>query len=792
MARTAVLGFSRIGPDRELKFALEDHWAGRITTADLHRVAYGLRDLHLRAGRDAGIDVLPVGDFALYDHVLDVAELATIIAPRHGGAEAGGVPAHFLACRGADGVPPLEMTKWFDTNYHYLVPELQDGQQFALRAESAQKWLTHLVEAHELGIEARPVVLGPFSLLSLSKGVADPLALLPALVEVYAELLATLARAGATEVQLDEPCLALDQGKAELDAFARAYAALLGDRTIPVCLATYFGGLDAGVLARLRGLSLFELHVDLVRAPERLDAVLSALGPTTRLSAGVVDGRNVWAADLDLALDRLDRAAARIGSDRLTIAPSCSLLHVPYTAARELALDQELRSWLAFANEKLAELALLARALDAGPVDRDELLAQSRGRAASRRSSPRTNDSAVRARAAALTPADLERSLPLAERRAAQEEQLRLPELPTTTIGSFPQTSEIREARRQRRIGELSEGDYLAFVQRQIANVIATQEQLGLDVLVHGEPERNDMVEYFGEQLAGFAFSQFGWVQSYGSRAVKPPILYGDVSRPEPMTVGWWQYAQSRTEKPVKGMLTGPVTILQWSFVRDDQPRQETCRQIALAIRDEVADLDVAGAAIMQVDEAALREGLPLRRSEQASYLRWAIDCFRLAVAPARAETQIHTHMCYSEFGSIIEEIARLDADVISTDRSRHLRHPLAPGAHRRGARVAAGARRAADPARAAVGQPGLWPQDPGLAGDPRGAEQPGRGRQGPAQRGGHPAMSALLQRLPAFATTGRVSVQAERRVAAILSASVAATRSAVAALAAPRIGAAA
>ncbi|MBV9604276.1 MAG: 5-methyltetrahydropteroyltriglutamate--homocysteine S-methyltransferase [Solirubrobacterales bacterium] len=671
MARTAVLGFPRIGPDRELKFALEEHWAGRIEAAELQEVARGLRELNLQAGRGAGIDVLPVGDFALYDHVLDTAELASIIAERHGGVDAAGLSAHFLACRGADGVAPLEMTKWFDTNYHYLVAELRDGQRVALRAESLEKWRSHLAEAQRLGIKARPVVLGPFSLLSVSKGVSDPLTLLPAHTEVYAELLAELARAGATEVQIDEPCLVLDQSAQALDMFTRAYVSLLSDTSLPVCLATYFGGLDDAVLAGLRRLPLGELHVDLVRAPERLDAVLSALGPETRLSAGVVDGRNVWATDLDQVLDRLDRAATRIGTERLTIAPSCSLLHVPYTAARELALDDELRSWLAFGNEKLAELALLGRALDADAAERDELLANSRQRGASRRKSPRTNDSGVRARAAALTGADLERSVPLAERRAAQTERLRLPQLPTTTIGSFPQTAEIRDARRRRRTGELSEGDYLAFLRRQIDDVIETQEQLGFDVLVHGEPERNDMVEYFGEQLAGFAFSEFGWVQSYGSRAVKPPILYGDVSRPEPMTVGWWKYAQSRSQKPVKAMLTGPVTVLQWSFVRDDQPRQETCRQIALAIRDEVADLDAAGAAVIQVDEAALREGLPLRRAEQGDYLRWAIDCFRLAVAPVQPETQLHTHMCYSEFGSMIEEIARLDADVISIEASR-------------------------------------------------------------------------------------------------------------------------
>jgi 5-methyltetrahydropteroyltriglutamate--homocysteine methyltransferase len=418
-------------------------------------------------------------------------------------------------------------------------------------------------------------------------------------------------------------------------------------------------------------LPIAEVHVDLVRAPEQLDAVLGSLPAGARLSAGVIDGRNVWATDLDRALDLLDRIVARIGSQRLTVAPSCSLLHVPYSLAREEGLDEELRSWLAFGEEKLAELALLTRAVEASAKERDTLLAHARAAIASRRASSRTHDERVRARAAGLNPDDYARPSPLPARLAAQASRLGLPALPTTTIGSFPQTQEIRDARRRRRLGELSEEDYRVFLERQISEVIAEQERLGLDVLVHGEPERNDMVEYFGEQLEGFAFSRFGWVQSYGSRAVKPPILFGDVSRPGPMTVEWWRLAQSLTERPVKGMLTGPVTILQWSFVRDDQPRQETCLQIALAIADEVADLEAAGAAIIQIDEAALREGMPLRRAEQAGYVRWAIDCFRLAAARARPETQIHTHMCYSEFGEMIEQIARLDADVISIEASR-------------------------------------------------------------------------------------------------------------------------
>ena len=651
MARTAVLGFPRIGRERELKFALEDHWAGRASRARLDETARTLRAENLRRG--AGIDVLPVGDFALYDHVLDAAEMTGIVAERHAGD-------HFLACRGGGGVKPLEMTKWFDTNYHYLVPELRADQPFTL---DAGKWVEHLAEARELGVATRPVVLGPFTLLTLAKGVEDPLALLPALTSVYEELLATL---DAEEVQLDEPALVTGPGEEALDAFAATYQRLGG-----VCLATYFGRLDEPTLARIATLPLGELHVDLVRAPEQLDAVLAALPAETRLSAGVIDGRNVWATDLDRALDRLERIASRIGSDRLTIAPSCSLLHVPYSAAREAGLDPDVRPWLAFGDEKLDELRLLARALEASPEERDELLASSREVAASRRDSPRTNDDAVRGRMAKLAAGDYVRSAPLEERRGVQDERLNLPELPTTTIGSFPQTAEIREARARNRRGELDDAGYEAFLERQIEAVVREQEELGLDVLVHGEPERNDMVEYFGQQLAGFAFSDHGWVQSYGSRCVKPPILFGDVSRPAPMTVRWWEYAQSLTERPMKGMLTGPVTILQWSFVRDDQPRGETCTQIALAIQDEVADLEAAGAALIQIDEAALREGLPLRASDQDDYLRWAIDAFRLTAARARPETQIHTHMCYSEFGEMIEHIARLDADVISIEASR-------------------------------------------------------------------------------------------------------------------------
>ncbi|MFT4035682.1 MAG: 5-methyltetrahydropteroyltriglutamate--homocysteine S-methyltransferase, partial [Patulibacter sp.] len=503
MARTAVLGLPRIGADRELKTALEARWAKQLSSDELQRVAREQRAANLDRLRRAGIDIAPVGDFALYDHVLDTAELVGLVAERHGGAEAGGLPAHFLACRGGEGVTPLEMTKWFDTNYHYLVPELEPGQQPRLRAD---KWIDHLREARAAGVNARPVVLGPVTLLLLSKGATEPLERLSELVEVYRELLGVLAAEGATEIQLDEPSLVTGLSADVLRAFEQAYRRLLDGSPLKVTLATYFERLDDQALAAVTRLPLHELHVDLVRAPGQLPQVLDALPDGMRLSAGVIDGRNIWATDLDAALDKLDRITRAIGSDRLTIAPSCSLLHVPYSAARETQLDDELRSWLAFGEEKLAELALLARAVDASREQRDELLAAARARTSSRRTSPRTNDPAVRGRVGQLQPADYHRSAPIAERLAAQGDRLGLPVLPTTTIGSFPQTPEIRSARRAHREGTLTDAQYEQFLKNQIDLVVREQEQLGLDVLVHGEPERNDMVEYFGEQLAGFAF----------------------------------------------------------------------------------------------------------------------------------------------------------------------------------------------------------------------------------------------------------------------------------------------
>ena len=667
MARTAVLGLPRIGRDRELKTALEGHWAGEIGAGGLQETARSVRaDAWQTAA--AHVDVVAIGDFSLYDHVLDTGWALGTIPDRFGGPDADSLDAYFAMARGGGGVRPLELTKWLDTNYHYLVPELHEGQRFHARAEH---WLAQLEEARALGISGRPVLLGPLSFLLLGKGHDHPLRLFDMAVEAYVALLRTFKDAGAVEVQVDEPLLALDRSPAELDAFGEAFSALAAAGPA-LSLTTYFAGLHRdGTLERLLALEPAELHLDLVRAPDQLGPALAAIGETTRLSLGVVDGRNVWRSNPDAALNLIDRAIEALGTDRVTIASSCSLLHVPWSAARETGIEPELRGWLAFADEKLAELRLLAEAADTAPADRGLLLEEARARLEERRRSTRTDDPAVRARLAALSPAESKRAVPYPERAALQRARLALPELPTTTIGSFPQTDEIRRARAEHRAGRLDDAGYEAFIEDRIAEIVATQEQIGLDVLVHGEPERNDMVEYFAEQLDGFAITGHGWVQSYGSRCVKPPILYGDVSRPEPMTVRWWRHAQSLTERPMKGMLTGPVTILQWSFVRDDQPREDTCTQIALAIQDEVADLEHAGAAAIQVDEAALREGLPLQQADRDGYLTWAIDCFRLTTARARPETQVHTHMCYSEFAEMIEHLVRLDADVLSIEASR-------------------------------------------------------------------------------------------------------------------------
>ncbi|RAI57811.1 5-methyltetrahydropteroyltriglutamate--homocysteine S-methyltransferase [Roseicella frigidaeris] len=682
----ATLGFPRIGPRRELKAALERYWAGTSSRAELLAAAAELRAKAWARQKALGADIIPSNDFSLYDQVLDTSAMVGAIPSLYGWI--GGpvdLDTYFAMARGAQGeahaacgagcmhkatnVPAAEMTKWFDTNYHYLVPEFAPGQAFAL---SSTKAIDEYLEAKAQGIETRPVLIGPVTYLKLGKSHAEDLhrqALLRALLPVYAEVLGKLAAAGAAWVQIDEPCLVLDLTAEEHRLLAEAYAYFA--RAVPglkLMLTTYFGGLGDNLDAAL-ALPVAGLHIDLVRAPEQLEPVLAKAPRDRVLSLGVIDGRNVWRADLDAILDRLE-PVARAGRS-IVLAPSCSLLHSPIDLAQETALDAEVRSWLAFAVQKIEELAILARALNEGRGAVAEALAAAAAAARSRRTSPRIHDPAVGARLAQVTEAMARRNAGFAERRRLQAEALRLPAFPTTTIGSFPQTEAVRKARAAHGKGALTDAQYEEFLREETARTVRWQERIGLDVLVHGEFERNDMVQYFGEQLAGFVFTKHGWVQSYGSRCVRPPILFGDVSRPQPMTVAWWRYAQSLTDRPMKGMLTGPVTILNWSFVRDDIPRALACRQLALAIRDEVVDLEQAGARIVQIDEAALREGLPLRRGEWEAYLRWAVECFRLAASGVADRTQIHTHMCYSEFNDIIQAIGAMDADVISIETAR-------------------------------------------------------------------------------------------------------------------------
>ena len=667
------LGFPRIGPRRELKHALERYWKGEDTADLLQATARQLRLRHWQLQREAGADVLPSNDFSLYDQVLDTAFLFDAIPQRYRPlTEADPLAGYFAMARGAqrDGIDlrALEMTKWFDTNYHYLVPELQAAQTFALRGD---KPVAEFLEAKAAGFTTRPVLLGPVSFLLLSKATdgSDRLALLERLLPVYAQLLERLRQAGADWVQIDEPALVLDLDAAAQAAFAYAYEALLTFARPKLLLSTYFGALGDN-LAWAAQLPADGLHVDLVRAPEQLDAVLKALPKGRVLSAGLVNGRNIWRTNLDNALTLARYAQGHVGADRLWLAPSCSLLHVPVDLEQEKSLDVELKSWLSFARQKLGELRVLAAALD-GADGAEVALAAQRAGLDARRQSPRVHRLEVAQRVAGLTAQDSRRASAYAQRRLVQQAAFDLPVYPTTTIGSFPQTHQVRQARAQHKSGKLSDADYDAFIAAETERCVRLQEQIGLDVLVHGEYERNDMVEYFGEQLDGFAFTKLGWVQSYGSRCVKPPIIFGDVVRTKPMTVRWSQYAQSLTDRPMKGMLTGPVTVLQWSFVRDDQERSATCRQIALALRDEVSDLEAAGIGIIQIDEPAIREGLPLRRGEWKAYLDWAVEAFRISSSSVGDGTLIHTHMCYSEFNDIIDAVAAMDADVISIETSR-------------------------------------------------------------------------------------------------------------------------
>ncbi|KMJ50942.1 5-methyltetrahydropteroyltriglutamate--homocysteine methyltransferase [Vogesella sp. EB] len=669
MSTIHLSGFPRIGAKRELKFLVEKFWKNEIDDAALQAGARELRQKHWLLQKGAGLDISPVGDFSLYDHVLDAQVLVGAI-PRRFGFDAAKLSSaqYFQLARGNSSQHAIEMTKWFDSNYHYLVPEWHADTAFAANPAPL---LAQIAEAQALGIKSKPVLIGPLTLLWLGKckGAAfDRLTLLPALLQTYQDLLAALNAAKVDWVQLDEPILALDLPAEWLAAFAPAYAELAAS-PLQLLLATYFGSV-AEHAELLKALPVAGLHLDLVRAPQQAAAFVQGWPQDKILSAGVIDGRNIWRADLDAVLQQAEALHAQLG-ERLWLAPSCSLLHSPFDLAQEIKLDVDLKSWLAFAVQKLNELKLLKRGLQQGRASIENELAASNYAREQRRSSPRIHRAEVAQRLAALPAGSDRRASPFAQRAPLQHAWLKLPLLPTTTIGSFPQTAEIRAARAAFKRGELDAASYEAAMKAEIELVIRKQEQLDIDVLVHGEAERNDMVEYFGEQLAGFAFTEYGWVQSYGSRCVKPPVIYGDVARPTPMTVRWAVYAQSLSPRPVKGMLTGPVTILQWSFVRNDLPRSAVCRQIALAINDEVLDLENAGIKVIQIDEPAVREGLPLQRGDWDAYLAWAGEAFRLSCAGVDDSTQIHTHMCYSEFGDILSAIAALDADVITIETSR-------------------------------------------------------------------------------------------------------------------------
>jgi len=669
------LGFPRIGQRRELKFALEAYWKGESTRQALLETAAQQRRLHWQ--RQRGLDWVPVGDFSLYDQVLDMSFTLGNLPERARGFTGAALDNYFRVARGRsapaeDGcacceIAAGEMTKWFDTNYHYIVPEFSAQTQFAL---DAARLLEQLQEAQALGLKAKPVIIGPVTYLALGKAKdgSDKLALLEQLLPVYAQLLDTLAQHGAEWVQVDEPILVTELDQNWQHAFNTAYHHLKASRA-KLLLTSYFGPLreNAWLAANL---PVAGLHVDAVYGRDDIAPLLNVFPAHKVLSLGIINGRNIWKTDLNPLLDWLEPLAQRL-KDNLWLAPSCSLLHVPVDLAGEEKLDGEIAAWLAFAQQKLEELQIVGAALRHGRDSVKEQLAANQAALQSRRNSTRVHKPQVQQALAQIDAAMGQRQSAFAQRAEKQARIVPLPPYPTTTIGSFPQTAAIRKARSDYKAARINDAQYREAMQQEIAHAVREQEKLGLDVLVHGEAERNDMVEYFGEQLNGYAFSQFGWVQSYGSRCVKPPILFGDIERPAPMTLQWIAYAQSLTQKPMKGMLTGPVTMLNWSFVRDDQPRALSCRQLALAIRQEVLDLEKAGVRIIQIDEAALREGLPLRKSQWKEYLDWAIAAFRITANGVRDETQIHTHMCYSEFNDIIASIADMDADVITIETSR-------------------------------------------------------------------------------------------------------------------------
>ncbi|KAL5763615.1 hypothetical protein ACOSQ2_016209 [Xanthoceras sorbifolium] len=670
-----VVGYPRMGPKRELKFALESFWDGKNSADELQKVSADLRSSIWKQMAGAGIKYIPSNTFSYYDQVLDTTAMLGAVPPRYSwdGGEIG-FDVYFSMARGNASVPAMEMTKWFDTNYHYIVPELGPHVNFSYASHKA---VQEYKEAKGLGVDTVPVLVGPVSYLLLSKpakGVEKSfslLSLIGKILPVYKEVVAELKAAGATWIQFDEPTLVKDLDAHQLQAFTHAYSELESSLSgLNILIETYFADVPVEAyktLTSLKGVTGFGF--DLVRGTKTLDLIKAGFPAGKYLFAGVIDGRNIWANDLASSLATLQTLEGIVGKDKVVVSTSCSLLHTAVDLVNETKLDEEIKSWLAFAAQKVVEVNALAKALS-GHKDK-EYFSSNAAAQASRKSSPRVTNEAVQKAAAALRGSDHRRGTNVSVRLDAQQKKLNLPILPTTTIGSFPQTMDLRRVRREYKAKKISEDDYVKAIKEEINKVVKLQEELDIDVLVHGEPERNDMVEYFGEQLSGFAFTVNGWVQSYGSRCVKPPIIYGDVSRPKAMTVFWSSMAQSMTKRPMKGMLTGPVTILNWSFVRNDQPRYETCYQIALAIKDEVEDLEKAGVTVIQIDEAALREGLPLRKSEQAFYLEWAVHSFRITNCGVQDTTQIHTHMCYSNFNDIIHSIINMDADVITIENSR-------------------------------------------------------------------------------------------------------------------------
>jgi 5-methyltetrahydropteroyltriglutamate--homocysteine methyltransferase len=689
MAIASNLGFPRIGHHRQLKQVTEKYWAGKASLPELLDTGKAIRAKNWQMQKEAGIEQIPSNDFSFYDHILDAAITFGAIPDHYLKIASGNndlsnnLDIYFHLARGCANdkcslhpgktMPALEMTKWFDTNYHYIVPELKTNQEFKLYS---QKPIHDFKEAKALGIHTRPVIIGPVSFLMLAKTEdekTDRFSLLTKLLPLYLELFKQLENAGADWIQIDEPCLVLDLDSKAKQAFKTAYETLTKSK-LKLLLATYFGALGENLDLAI-SLPTAGIHLDFVREPEfTLDAIK---WPKNKiLSAGVVDGRNIWICDLEKTVALLNKLKDTVGSDNLFIAPSCSLLHTPLDLDDEKQLDTQIRSWLAFAKQKINEVSLLTKALNSGTEARAKELDINKKAIADHHTSPRVHNAQLKLHLSKLSPDSFKRQSSFKERKAAQQKLLHLPLLPTTTIGSFPQTKEIRKVRADFKAGKINEQAYIAEMEREINHAIAIQDEIGLDVLVHGEPERNDMVEYFAEFLDGYVFTEQGWVQSYGSRCVKPPIIFGDIVRREAMTVRWSVYAQKEAnklavKKPVKGMLTGPVTMLQWSFVRNDQPRSQTCQQLAWAIREEVNELEKNGISIIQIDEPAIREGLPLKRAQWQEYLDWAVQCFRLASSFVKDETQIHTHMCYSEFNDIIESVAALDADVVSIEAAR-------------------------------------------------------------------------------------------------------------------------